>query len=254
MNGKRKKRAVISALETSSSLLFEWFNSNFTKANSAKSQLIIEAEATNAMIDGLPIDSSKIEVPLGIKIDHQLKFDDHVINLCKKARKKFSALARIAAFMNVSEKRIIVKSFIESQFGYSPLIWMFCSRGLNNKINCIHERALRITYNNKSSSYGEPLTKDSSVTIDNRNIRALAIKICKVIHGVSSSLLHKVFVPRQCNCDHRGSNFLERTRVKSVKYGVKPISFQLQNCGKCDPVKYNIRTLFKSVGSSRMPL
>ena len=54
--------------------------------------------------------------------------------------------------MNVSKKRIIMKSFIESQFGYCPLIWMSHSRELNNKINRIHERALRITYNDKSSS------------------------------------------------------------------------------------------------------
>ena len=65
--------------------------------------------------------------------------------------------------MNVSKKRIIMKSFIESQFGYCPLIWMFHSRGLNNKINRIHERALRIAYNDTSSLYGELLTKDRSV-------------------------------------------------------------------------------------------
>ena len=65
----------------------------------------------------------------------------------------------IAAFMNVSKKRIIVKSFIEWQLGCCPLIWTFYSRGLNNKINRIHERALRIT-NKKSPSYREPLTKD----------------------------------------------------------------------------------------------
>ena len=64
-----------------------------------------------------------------------------------------------------------MKPFIESQFGYCPLIWMFYSRGLDNKINRIHERALRSTYNDKSSSYGELLTEDRSVTIDHRNIR-----------------------------------------------------------------------------------
>ena len=65
--------------------------------------------------------------------------------------------------MNVSKKRIIMKSFIESQFGYCPLISIFHIRGLNNKINRIHERALRIAYNDTSSSYGELLTKDRSV-------------------------------------------------------------------------------------------
>ena len=71
----------------------------------------------------------------------------------QKTSLKLNALARIARLMNVSKKRIIMKSFIESQLGYCPLIWMLHSRGLNNKINRIHKRALRITYNDKSSSH-----------------------------------------------------------------------------------------------------
>ena len=77
---------------------------------------------------------------------------------------------------------------------------MFHSRGLNNKINRIHKRALRITHNEKSSSYTQLLTKDSSVTIiDHRNIKALAKEIYKVMS-----------VTRQCNYDFRGNNFLEK--------------------------------------------
>ena len=117
-----------------------------------------------------------------------------------------------------------MKSFIESQFGYCPLLSMFHSRGLNNKINRIHERVLRITYNDKRSSYGELLTKDRSVTIHHRNIRALAIEIYKVMQGISPPLLNEVFVPRQCNYELRGNNFLERRRVKPVRYGTESIS------------------------------
>ena len=181
------------------------------------------ADVNTAMIDGLAIDSSKTEVLLGITIDHKLKFDDHVNQFCKKASLKLNALARIALFMNVSKKRIIMKSFIESQFGYCLLIWMFHSRGLNDKINHIHERALRITYD-KLSSYRELLTKDRSVTIHHRNIRALAIEIYKVMQGISPPLLNGVFVPRQCNYELRGNNFLESRRVKSVRYGTESIS------------------------------
>ena len=76
---------------------------------------------------------------------------------------------------------------------------MFDSRGLNNKINRVHKRALRITYNDKSSSYGELLTKDRSVTIHHRSIRALAIEIYKVMQGIFPPLLNEVFVTRQCN-------------------------------------------------------
>ena len=95
---------------------------------------------------------------------------------------------------------------------------MFHSRGLNNKINSLHERALRIPYNNKSSWY------DRSVTIHHRNIKALAIEIYKVIQGISPPLLNEVFVPCQSNYELRRNKFLERRRVKSVKYGTEFIS------------------------------
>ena len=74
------------------------------KANSDKIHLIMRcAEATTAMIDGFPIDSSKTEVLLEITVNHELKFDDHVYHLCKKES------LRIAPFMNVSKKRIFMK-------------------------------------------------------------------------------------------------------------------------------------------------
>ena len=114
------------------------------KVNSDKSLIISCADAITAMIDGLPIHSSKTEVLIQMTI-----FIDRVNHFCEKASLKLNALSRIAPLMNVRKKRIIMKLFIESQFRYCPLIWMFHSRGLNNKINRIHERALRITYNDK---------------------------------------------------------------------------------------------------------
>ena len=124
----------------------------------------------------------------------------------------------IALFMNVSKKWIIIKSFIESQFGYFPLLWMFHSRGLTNKINRIHERALRKTYNDKSLSYGELLTRDRYLIIHHRKIRVLAIEIYKVMQGISPPILNELFLLRQCNYELHGNNFLERRRVKSVRW------------------------------------
>ena len=75
------------------------------KANSDKGHLIMNCtEAATVMIDGLPIDSSKTEVLPRIKINHELKFDDHFNYLCKKASQKLNAIVRIAPFVNVSKK------------------------------------------------------------------------------------------------------------------------------------------------------
>ena len=74
-------------------------------------------EAATTMIDGLAIDASKTEVPLGITIDHQLKFDDHINYLCKITDQKLNVLARIAPFMNVSKERI-----------YQIALWVLSSK------------------------------------------------------------------------------------------------------------------------------
>ena len=96
------------------------------------------------------IKSNTKEILLGITIEKDLKFDGHVDIFCKKACQKPNALDHLGLFINVDKKGIIIKAFTELQFGYLPLVWMFHNRSPNNKINRVHERALRITYNIKS--------------------------------------------------------------------------------------------------------
>ena len=52
----------------------------------------------------------------------------------------------------------------------------------------------------------------------------MAIEIYKVMQATFPPLLNEVFVPRQCNYELRGYNFLERRRVNSVRYGTESIS------------------------------
>ena len=52
----------------------------------------------------------------------------------------------------------------------------------------------------------------------------MAIEIYKVMQGISPPLLNEVFVQLESNYELRGNNFLERRRVKSVRYGTESIS------------------------------
>ena len=85
----------------------------------------------------------------------------------------------MSGYMNLPKLWVIMKSFITSQFGYCPLIWMFHSRALNNKINSIHKRPLIITYNDSKSTFEELLNRDNSVSIHHRNLQVLAIEMFK---------------------------------------------------------------------------
>ena len=70
------------------------------------------------------------------------------------------------------------------------------NRGLNNKVNRLHERCLRIIYNDKCSNFEELLNKDNSVSIHHHNIQALAIELYKVVNDISPEVISEVFQVR----------------------------------------------------------
>ena len=67
------------------------------------------------------------------------------------------------------------------------------SRTFNNKINRIHERALRIAYNDYKSNFKKLLQRDHSLKIHERNIQYLAIEAYKVKNGLSPVIMNEGF-------------------------------------------------------------
>ena len=98
-------------------------------------------------IGSFEIKNTNCEKLLRIKVDSRLNFNDYLDGIIKKAIRKINALSRITPSMNISKRSILMNSFFNSQFNYCPLVWMFHSRSINNKINRLHERVLRIVHN-----------------------------------------------------------------------------------------------------------
>ena len=73
-----------------------------------------------------------------------------------------------------------MKTFTESQFGYCPLVWIFHDRIVNRKVNHLHEKFLRVVYEDYTSSSEDLLRQDKSVTVHHSNIQSFAIEILKI--------------------------------------------------------------------------
>ena len=145
---------IIEKLEVKTNDIFQWFNENAMKANADKCHLLITTnEEGNISIGGEKMQNSKNEKLLGVTINNKLSFTEHEHKICDKAIQKLNILAQLSSFMSLEKRRLIMKAFVNLQFGYCPLIWMFHNRTLNNRINRIHERALRIVYRNKTSNF-----------------------------------------------------------------------------------------------------
>ena len=164
------------------------------KGNTEKCHLIMSTDQTvNFQFGGSLIERSDCEKMLGVKIDYKLNFDEYVKTLYCKANNKLRALARATSYMSVEKKKILMNSLFNAQFNYCPLVLMLHSRRNNNIIRNLHERCLRLIYNDKNSSYEELLTKDGSVSIHHRNIQALETEFYKNKNGLSSELFTEIF-------------------------------------------------------------
>ena len=84
------------------------------------------------------------------------------------------------------------------------------SRKINTQINKLHERALRLVYNDKSSSFRELLERDNSVTIHERNILVLLTEIFKVKSEAAPEIMTEIFKFKYDSYDFRKNNCLER--------------------------------------------
>ena len=76
--------------------------------------------------------------------------------------KKLDALARISQLMRVHIRSLTRKTFIIFEFGYYQLVRTFHSIKLNSRVNKLHERTLRIFYQDYESSFTDTKGKVSN--------------------------------------------------------------------------------------------
>ena len=165
---------LISIIGKDASSLIKWFNENHLNLNEDKCKLLITKHNDNVYAK---IRSEMITDSDSVKLTIKLNFNEHITKFCKKVSQKIHALARISNFMSVDKLRKIMKVFMHSPLGYCPLIWMFCGRTLNNRINQLHERALRLVYKAATLSFDELLTEDKSISLHHRNLQKLVTEM-----------------------------------------------------------------------------
>ena len=222
-------KSLITRLEHDAVLAIEWFESNYIKLNQDKCHFLFSGHKYEALfvdVGATKIWESKQQKLLGILTDRDLKFDEYIFSQCNKAGKKLTALIRITKFMTFGERRNIMKAFIESQFGYCLLIWMFCGRQTNARINHILERALRAVYNDEISPFEELLERYKSETIPRRNIKILAAELFKIKNGLSSDIMTQLICKRnRVGYSLRSQTDFSLPHVKSVNYGLKELRY-----------------------------
>ena len=115
------------SLEEASTKLVKWFRDNLMKSNADKCRSLFSTNNTvNKRAENFDIKNGDCEKLLGVKFDHKLTFNISIsmsyLTLCKKASKNVHPLSRVTPYINISKRRIIMNSFLKSQFSYCSLV------------------------------------------------------------------------------------------------------------------------------------
>ena len=121
-------------------------------------------------------------------------------------------------------KNVIYNSFIRSNFEYCPLVWHFCGKTNNNKLEKIQERSLRILHDTYELSYEELLNKNGSNTLLLHRLKLLIMETYKSFHCINANCLHGVFKFNSTSHE-QGSDKLIQPKRRTSSNGLRSFSY-----------------------------
>ena len=188
--------------------------------------LVSSDESCTANIEDFSIKNSTEEKLLGVNFILIFLFKIISSLFVKKQVRNYTLLHEILHYRDLNKrKRNLKKVSITTQFSYCLLIWMFHCRNLNNKINWIHERALRLVYQN-NLSFSELLDLDNSVTVHQKNLQVLVTEIYKVKNGIAPEIMKDIFELQNPSYNLRSTcNQFRRENIKTVHYGLQSVRY-----------------------------
>ena len=166
----------------------------------------------------LPSKDSNEEKILGVTIDRNLTFHQHIKKMCHKAGQKLSALLRISVYLDTNKRKTVYTTIVKSQLNYCPLVWMFCPRRSSNLINKVQERALRITYNDQLTDFKSLVSNHNEITIHQRNLQALMTEIYKIINHIALPIMSSLLEVRENTHNTRYFQVLSSESRRTVKW------------------------------------
>ena len=219
--GSNDLSSLLELLENEGNSAVKWFKNNNMIVNPEKFQAMILGQR-NQEKHHLKINNQNIEAKtqvtlLGLVIDKELNFDNHISSICKKSSNQLNALGRIHHFLSQKEKKMMINTFIYSNFNYAPLAWHFSSRNSQKKIEKVQDRCLRLLFDDYSSSYENLLKKSGKPSMEVRRLRILALEIFKTLKSLNPEFMKEIFHPSPY-LTHKKNNILVQSR-NTAKFG-----------------------------------
>ena len=156
---------------------------------------------------------------LGIDLDKDLKFQIQVDEICSQSGKQINALKRIRQYLDKGCRRTIYNSYVNSNFNFCSLVWMFTNKCNIDKLEKTDKRALRFVTGANHLSYDEMCKKEKIINISRKCVKAAAILLYKIKKDMAPKYVTEMFTPYESNYDMRDANKFVLPQFNTVRYG-----------------------------------
>ncbi len=118
---------------------------------------------------------------------------EHIQNIYRKCAHQLNALRRQSRVLNVLAKKKVFNAFIRVNLNYCPLVWINRNKTDLARLEKVQERAVRLIFNHKMSTYIDLLWRAGIPSVLIRWQRVLAIEVYKALHGLSPLYIQNLF-------------------------------------------------------------
>ena len=194
---------VVNKLQSATNNLNRWTELNHMSinCNKTKCMYVMTRQKRKKMLSPFPplyigqhrIDEVESHKVLGVIIDNNLSWSDHLTHLGKRLSQKIYQLTKIKHFLDINSRKIFFSAHILSLIDYASTLWDNASDTNFKIIKRVHKRALKLI-----------LLKSTSLTIsDYKTLNILPLKLrlhfnkCvymyNIMNGNAPKKLHQCF-------------------------------------------------------------
>lgn len=191
----------------------DWFITNKLSLNTSKCEYMVVASnyrihntdhVPQISIGQLPIKRVSKSKSLGVHIDEELSWHEHINEICKKVSRGLAVLKRIKPYVTRDCLVLVYNAVVQSQLDYCSIVWDSIGTTLANKLQKLQNRAARIitdfSYDIRSAQILHHL---EWVNLESRRKALKSVLMYKIANNLCPDYLADMFNPVS-NATHYG--------------------------------------------------
>ena len=192
-----------------------WLNANKLTLNTTKTEFMLIGTRQRLstlrnhpkpQINGTPIDEVTSAKSLGVLIDSNLSWDEHINKITKKIAQGIGAIKRVRDFLPRTTLHTIYNALVQPHFDYCNVVWGNCGATLHDKLQKLQNRAARVlTYSTYDISSSILLKQLGWSDLNHQQEKARATMVFKCRQGLAPGYLSALFSNHVCTYTLRDS-------------------------------------------------